>query len=118
LNIQYHPGKANVVADALSRKNYYNNLMVRDEQPELCDELERLKLEIVEQGHLNTLIIKYNLMDRIRQAQKQCPELQKLKVSNAGWKSDGLHGRRSRDLMAKRSHMCTPGSRDPYRDTK
>jgi ribonuclease HI len=79
LNIEYHPGKANVVADALSRKNYCNNLMVRDEQPELFDELERLKLEIIEQGHLNTLTIKYNLEDQIRKAQKQCPELQKLK---------------------------------------
>jgi ribonuclease HI len=29
LNIHYHPGKANVIADALSRKHYCNNLMVR-----------------------------------------------------------------------------------------
>jgi hypothetical protein len=28
LNIHYHLGKANVVADALSRKHYYNKLMV------------------------------------------------------------------------------------------
>jgi hypothetical protein len=63
LNIQYHPSKANVVADALSRKHYCNNLMVCDEQPELCAELERLKLEMVEQGHLNALIVKYNLED-------------------------------------------------------
>jgi hypothetical protein len=53
--------------------------MVRDEQPALCDELKRLKLEIVEQGHLNAMTVKYNLEDRIRQAQRQCPELQKLK---------------------------------------
>jgi hypothetical protein len=29
LNIHYHPGKANVVADALSCKHYCNNLMVQ-----------------------------------------------------------------------------------------
>src|SRR5688572_3826691 len=52
LEIHYHPGKANVVADALSRKAYSNNLMVREEQPDLCEELEKLKLEIVEQGQL------------------------------------------------------------------
>ena len=45
LNIQYHPGKANVVADALSHKSYYNNLMVQEEQPKLHAELEKLKLE-------------------------------------------------------------------------
>jgi hypothetical protein len=31
LNIHYHPGKANVEADALSRKHYCNNLMVQEE---------------------------------------------------------------------------------------
>jgi hypothetical protein len=79
LNIQYHPSKANIVADNLSRKSYCSNLMVRDEQPELCDELEKLKLEIVEQRYLNELMVKYDLGDRTRQAQRQCPELQKLK---------------------------------------
>ena len=79
LNIQYHPGKANVVADALSKRSYCSNLMVREEQPELCDEMEKLKLEIVEQGQLNELMIKYDLEDRVRQAQKQCPEIWKLR---------------------------------------
>jgi len=79
LNIQYHPGKANIVADALSRRSYCSNLMVREEQPELCDEMEKLKLEIVEQGQLNELMIKYDLEDRIRQAQKRCPKIRKLR---------------------------------------
>ena len=70
LNIQYHPGKANVVADALSRRSYCNNMMVRDEQPGLYDELDKLKLEIIEQGQLSKMIIKYDLEDRIREAQK------------------------------------------------
>ena len=48
LEIHYHPGKANMVADALSRKAYCNNLMVKEEQPDLCEEMEKLKLEIVE----------------------------------------------------------------------
>ena len=70
LNIQYHPGKANVVADALSRRSYCNYVMVREEQPDLCDELDKLKLEIIEQGQLSEMIIKYDLEDRIRKAQK------------------------------------------------
>ena len=67
------------MADALSRRSYCSNLMVREERPELCDEMEKLKLEIVEQGQLNELMIKYNLEDRIRQAQMQCPEIRKLR---------------------------------------
>ena len=58
LNIHYHPGKANVVADALSRKHYCSNLMVQKEQPALYEEMEKLKLEIVEKGQLNEFSLK------------------------------------------------------------
>jgi hypothetical protein len=66
LNIHYHPDKANVVADALSRNHYCNNLMVQEEQPALYEEMERLSLEIVEEGQLNELRVKYTLKDQIR----------------------------------------------------
>jgi hypothetical protein len=78
LNIHYHPGKANVVVDALSHKHYCNNLMVREE-PALHEELEKLSLEIIEEGQLNELRVKYTLEDQIRQAQKECPEIQEVK---------------------------------------
>jgi hypothetical protein len=67
-NIHYHPGKANVVADALSRKHYSNNLMVQKEQLALYEGMERLSLEIVEEGQLNELRVKYTLEDQIQQA--------------------------------------------------
>ena len=63
LDIHYHPGKANVVADALSRRSYCNNLMVQKEQPELYLEMERLRLDIIEEGQLNELRVKYTLED-------------------------------------------------------
>jgi hypothetical protein len=53
LNIHYNPGKANVVADALSRKHYCNNLIMQREQPTLYEEMEKLSLEIVKDGRLN-----------------------------------------------------------------
>jgi hypothetical protein len=53
--------------------------MVQDEQTELCDELEKLKLEIIEQKQLNELKIKYDIEDLVRQAQKQCSEIQRLR---------------------------------------
>jgi len=34
------------------------DLMVHDEQPELCRELEKLKLEIVEQGQLHECVVR------------------------------------------------------------
>jgi hypothetical protein len=53
LNIHYNPGKANVVADTLSRKHYCNNLIMQREQPTLYEEMEKLSLEIVKEGRLN-----------------------------------------------------------------
>ena len=61
--------------------------MVRNEQPELCDELEKLKLEIVEQGQLREMIIKNDLEDRIQEAQKQCPENQGIQELMQGGKA-------------------------------
>ena len=41
LEIHYHPGKANVVVDALSRRRSYVNMAVAFQMPpELCEEFE------------------------------------------------------------------------------
>jgi hypothetical protein len=44
LEIHYHPGKANVVADALSRKASCHCLTVRTSDTTLCQEMEKLNL--------------------------------------------------------------------------
>jgi hypothetical protein len=49
------PGKANVVADALSRKVHCNYLTVELYSETLCEDLRKLRLEIVEQGNLNAI---------------------------------------------------------------
>jgi hypothetical protein len=69
LEVHYHPGKANVVADALSRKVHYNCLMVESYSETLCEDLRKLRLEIVEHGNLNAISAESNLYDRIVLAQ-------------------------------------------------
>jgi hypothetical protein len=44
LGINYHPGKANVVADALSHRTYLNGLIVETMPFDLCEELDKLNL--------------------------------------------------------------------------
>jgi hypothetical protein len=44
LEIHYHPGKANVVADALSRKSHVNMAIAFQMPQELCEEFEQLSL--------------------------------------------------------------------------
>src|SRR3954467_10856147 len=52
LGISYTPGKANVMADALSRKSYCNHLQVHKVQPSLVEEFRKLNLHIVPPGAL------------------------------------------------------------------
>jgi hypothetical protein len=47
LGINYHPGKTNVVADALSRRSYVSQLVVDSMPIELCEEFNKLNLRIV-----------------------------------------------------------------------
>jgi ribonuclease HI len=50
LRINYYPRKANVVADALGRKNYCNTTFARMMQPELRREIEHLNLRMVNES--------------------------------------------------------------------
>jgi len=47
IEVHYHPGKANIVADALSRKRYANKRQATRVSDELCAEFEHLNLGIV-----------------------------------------------------------------------
>jgi hypothetical protein len=47
LEVYYHPGKANVVADALSQRSYVNEALVTQLPKELCAKFRHLNLGIV-----------------------------------------------------------------------
>ena len=70
IEIHYHPGKANVVADALSRKTFCHCLTVRAPDTTICQEMEKLNLGIVQQGILANLKLESVLLQRIIDAQK------------------------------------------------
>jgi hypothetical protein len=69
LKVHYHPGKANVVADALSRKSHCHCLSVEVFNNTLCWEMRKLSLEIVPQGSLNHIAVEPILQDSIIMAQ-------------------------------------------------
>ena len=46
LEVHYHPRKANVVADALSRKSYADEVQVARMSSELCAKFEQLNLAL------------------------------------------------------------------------
>ena len=70
MRLHYHPGKANIVVDALSHKSHVNTLMTVELPKELAEDLRELCLEIVLRGYVAALEIQSTLMDKIREAQK------------------------------------------------
>jgi hypothetical protein len=79
LEVHYHPGKANVVADTLSRKAHCNHLELEPVSEPLCEEMRRLNLEVVPQGSLYALAAESNLYDRIVTAQRTDEDIQTIK---------------------------------------
>jgi hypothetical protein len=69
LEIHYHPGKANVVADALSRKASCHCLTIRTPNITLCQEMEKLNLGMIQHGTLTQLKLESILLQRIIDAQ-------------------------------------------------
>jgi hypothetical protein len=70
LEIHYHPGKANVVAAALSRKASCHCLTVQTHDTTLCQEMEKLNLGMIQHGTLTQLKLESILLRRIIDAQR------------------------------------------------
>src|SRR3989337_1601971 len=79
MRLHYHPGKANVVADALSHKSYVNTLVSGGMPKELAEDLRELRLEIVPKGFVAAMEVQSTLLGKIREAQKDDKEIGEIK---------------------------------------
>nr|CAH66282.1 OSIGBa0116O04.4 [Oryza sativa] len=139
MEIHYHPGKTNVVADALCRKSYCNMSEGRCLPWELCQEFERLNLGIVSKGFVAALEAKPTLFDQIREAQVNDPDIQEIKKNMRRGKAIGYvedeqgtvwlgericvpENKELKDTIMKEAHETLysihPGSTKMYQDLK
>ncbi|WVZ58590.1 hypothetical protein U9M48_008848 [Paspalum notatum var. saurae] len=79
LEIHYHPGKANVVADALSRKSHVNMAVVFQMPFELCAKFESLNLGFVHHTTVATFEAEPTLEQEIRNHQKTDEKIQEIR---------------------------------------
>ena len=74
LTIHYHPGKANVVANALSRKSGSSMVCMLTSESEIFEEMRRMDLHVYVEGavaQLSQLRLQPTLLDEIKQAQEE-----------------------------------------------
>ena len=76
LEVHYHPGKANIMADALSSKSYANELRMTPMPKELCAKIEYLNLSFV--THAVEMVIESTLEQDIRKGQLEDEKLKEI----------------------------------------
>jgi hypothetical protein len=139
LEIHYHPGKANLVADALSRKSQVNMLAAHLMPYELAKEFDRLSLGFLNNTQGVIIELEPTLEQDIRKGQKddeKINEIQQLIVDGKGpdfredaegvvWFKDRLcvpNITLIQELILKEAHETAysihPGSEKMYQDLK
>jgi hypothetical protein len=90
LGINYHPRKANVVADALSRRSHVSQLVVESMPFELCEEFDKLSLRIVANIEAMEMEVGSSLLQQIQKGQLEDEKIQEIKHNIKEEKSPGF----------------------------
>jgi hypothetical protein len=88
MGINYHPGKANVVADALSRRSHANYLTMKSIPFELCDEFAKIK--IIANTEVIEMEVGSSPLQEIRRCQMKDEKIQEIKCNIKEEKSLGF----------------------------
>ncbi|KAL0458154.1 UNVERIFIED_CONTAM: Retrovirus-related Pol polyprotein from transposon [Sesamum latifolium] len=107
--IDYHPGKANIVADALSRKTVDQLAGMICYNVEYLTALRAMNVHFSVGGDLllATMQVKPSLKDKIKDAQDKDPYLQKMKTKVQEGKNDQFVIQNDGTLMNEK-RMCVP----------
>jgi hypothetical protein len=139
LGIYYHPGKANVVIDALNRRSQLNKLIVENMPFNLCEEFDKLNLRLTVNTKVVAMEVDSTLPQDIRKGQLEDEKLQEIKKNIIKGKSPGFtkddqgmlwyKGRiyvsdvkKIKDIILQEVHNSTysihPGGNKMYQDLK
>jgi hypothetical protein len=90
LGINYHPGKANVVADALSQRSHVSRLVMDSMPFELCEEFDKLNLRIIVNTEAMEMEVGSSLLQEIWRGQLEDEKVQEIKRNIKEEKSPGF----------------------------
>jgi hypothetical protein len=90
LEINYHPGKANVVADTLSRISHMSQLVMDSMPFELCEEFDKLNFRIIVNTEAMETEVGSSFLQEIRRGQLEDEKVQEIKRNIKEEKSPGF----------------------------
>jgi hypothetical protein len=90
IETNYHPGKANVVADVLSQRSHLSQLVVDSMPFELCEEFDMLNLRIVANTKAMEKKVGSSLLQEIQRGQLEDEKVQEIKRNIKEEKSSGF----------------------------
>jgi hypothetical protein len=90
LGINYHPGRANMVADALSHRSHVSQLVVEGMPFELREEFDKLNLRIMANTEAMEMEVGSSLLQEIRRGQLEDEKIQEIKCNIKEKKSPGF----------------------------
>jgi hypothetical protein len=111
LGINYHHGKANVVADALSQR-YHVSQLVMDSIPfELCEEFNKLNLRIVVNTKAMGMEVGSGLLQEIQRGQLEDEKIREVKCNIKGEKSSGF-SEDDEGVLWYKGRICVPNIKE------
>jgi hypothetical protein len=111
LGINYHPGKANVVTDALSRRFHVSQLVVDNMPFELCEEFNKLNLRIVANNEAMEMEVGSSLLQEIRRGQLEDQKIQEVKRNIMEEKLPGF-SEDDEGVLWYKGRICVPNIKE------
>jgi hypothetical protein len=111
LGINYHPGKANLVVNALSHKSHVSELVVESMPFELCEEFIKLNLGIVANTEAVEMEVGSSLLQEIRKGQLEDEKIQQIKRNLKEEKSPGF-SEYEEGVLCYKGRICVPNIKE------
>jgi hypothetical protein len=111
LGINYHPGKANVVADALSQRSHVSQLVVNNMSFVLCEEFDKLNLRIGANTEAMKMEVGSSLLQEIQRGQLEDEKVQEIKCNIKEEKSSGF-SEDDEGVLWYKGRICVPNVKE------